>query len=248
MRYDNNIETMHQLSSQRGHEERTAIAERNRNRFLSSFGMTERLEGGRTERSVALEQQSNRFLTLFGMTEDKGENFTPRFGLTPYNGACGLNCPPTGRGTSGAGGFEEDPAEVGGYRLAARGSQLTATLLTIKYNNPSSKRVAGITKNAHLSVFETMGTGDNKLFPFFLISKSEKQWSGLASIFEMSYCRKGNRPPLSPEGGNFLPFGEVRRGQLSNSGNISETCLIQSVLKGQSGTFANANKMSAYET
>nr|WP_321354188.1 hypothetical protein [uncultured Draconibacterium sp.] len=138
------------------------------------------------ERSVTVEQQSSRFLnrSSLGMTEDKGENFTPGFGLTPYNGACGLNCPPTGRGTSGAGGFEEDPAEVGGDRLAARSpdvlsglslrfnSQLAARKkLTIEYNNPPSKRIAGTTKNAQFSKME-MGTRDNKLFPFFLISST----------------------------------------------------------------------------
>jgi hypothetical protein len=57
------------------------------------------------ERSVTREQHG----------EETGKNFTPRFGLTPYNGACSLNCPPTGRGTSGAGGFEEGPVELGGY-------------------------------------------------------------------------------------------------------------------------------------
>ena len=29
-----------------------------------------------------------------------------------------------------------------------------------------------MTKNAHLSVWKSMGTGDNKLFPFFLISST----------------------------------------------------------------------------
>nr|WP_319479815.1 hypothetical protein [uncultured Draconibacterium sp.] len=135
-------------------------------------------------------------------------------------------------------------------KLATCNLQLTTELLTIKYNNPSSRRETSTTKNAHLSTLETMGTRDNKLFPFFLISKSEKQWGGLASIFEMSYCGKGNRPPLSPEGGNFLSasWRKVRRGKLSNSGNISETFLNQSVLKGQSGIVANINKTSAYET
>ena len=35
--------------------------------------------------------------------------FTPRFGHTPLSGAGDLNCPPTSRGTAGAGGFEEVP-------------------------------------------------------------------------------------------------------------------------------------------
>ena len=80
MRRANDIERIYQLSSRRGNE----------------------------ERSVATEQHE----------EEAVKNFTPRFGLTPYNGACGLNCPPTGRGTSGAGGFGEGPAEVGGYIYA----------------------------------------------------------------------------------------------------------------------------------
>ena len=81
-------------------------------------------------------------------------------------------------------------------RLAARKK------LTIKYNNPPSKRIAGTTKNAQFSKME-MGTRDNKLFPFFLIS----------STLYIS----------SPVGGS--PEGE--------RGN---------------GTVANINKASAYET
>ena len=45
-------------------------------------------------------------------------------------------------------------------------------LLTIKYYNSPSRRIAGTTKNAHLSMLENRGTGDNKLNPFFLISSS----------------------------------------------------------------------------
>lgn len=45
-------------------------------------------------------------------------------------------------------------------------------LLTIKYYNSPSRRIAGTTKNAHLSMLENRGTGDNKFFPFFLISSS----------------------------------------------------------------------------
>lgn len=246
MRRANDIETMHQLSSQRGHEKRSATTEQH--------------------------------------GEETGKNFTPRFGLTPYNRACGLNCPPVipsgdeGRETSGAGGFEEGPVEVGEYsydftlsllrsrnigafawlriiaqaangmkkiaegatktadgrlrlpgdannspidafklpidglncrltplncrlsaqtadgkvrlpgdgsawsvstsfgpgteklKLAARGSWLVVSFSTIKYNNPPLRRIAGTTTNAHFSVPKTMGTGDNNLFPFFLIS------------------------------------------------------------------------------
>ena len=99
MRRANDIERIYQLSSRRGNEERSASAERQ---------STCHLEGGTTERSVTTEQHG----------EEAVKNFTPRFGLTPYNGACGLNCPPTGRRTSGAGGFGEGPAEVGGYIYA----------------------------------------------------------------------------------------------------------------------------------
>ncbi|WP_394698680.1 hypothetical protein [uncultured Draconibacterium sp.] len=45
-------------------------------------------------------------------------------------------------------------------------------LLTIKYYNSPSRRIAGTTKNAHLSMLENRGTGDNKLSPFFLISST----------------------------------------------------------------------------
>ncbi len=99
MRRANDIERIYQLSSRRGNEERSASAEQQ---------STCHLEGGTTERSVTTEQHG----------EEAVKNFIPRFGLTPYNGACGLNCPPTGRGTSGAGGFGEGPAEVGGYIYA----------------------------------------------------------------------------------------------------------------------------------
>ena len=99
MRRANDIERIYQLSSRRGNEERSASAEQQ---------PTCHLEGGTTERSVTTEQHG----------EEAVKNFTPRFGLTLYNGACGLNCPPTGRGTSGAGGFGEGPAEVGGYIYA----------------------------------------------------------------------------------------------------------------------------------
>ena len=99
MRRANDIERIYQLSSRRGNEERSVSAEQQ---------PTCHLEGGTTERSVTTEQHG----------EEAVKNFTPRFGLTPYNGACGLNCPPTGRGTSGAGGFGEGPAEVGGYIYA----------------------------------------------------------------------------------------------------------------------------------
>nr|WP_321484628.1 hypothetical protein [uncultured Draconibacterium sp.] len=99
MRRANDIERIYQLSSRRGNEERSVATEPQMNCHL---------EGGTTERSVTTEQHG----------EEAVKNFTPRFGLTPYNGACSLNCPPTGRGTSGAGGFGEGPAEVGGYIYA----------------------------------------------------------------------------------------------------------------------------------
>nr|WP_320023637.1 hypothetical protein [uncultured Draconibacterium sp.] len=86
MRRANDIERIYQLSSRRGNEERSVATEPQMNCHL---------EGGTTERSVTTEQHG----------EEAVKNFTPRFGLTPYNGACGLNCPSTGRGTSGAGGY-----------------------------------------------------------------------------------------------------------------------------------------------
>ncbi len=50
--------------------------------------------------------------------------------------------------------------------LFAHGSLLTAGLLTKKYYNPPSRREQGTTKNAHLSILEFMGTGDNKSILF----------------------------------------------------------------------------------
>ena len=103
-------------------------------------------------------------------------------------------------------------------------------------------------KNAHHFQKETVSKRDNNLSLVFLISSREEQWSGLVNLYEMNYCDKGDRPPLSPEGGNFLPFGEVRRGRFPKSSSISENCLNPLVLQGQSGLVANKIKSSAYET
>ncbi|WP_321347522.1 hypothetical protein [uncultured Draconibacterium sp.] len=103
-------------------------------------------------------------------------------------------------------------------------------------------------KNAHHFQKETVSKRDNNLSLVFLISSREEQWSGLVNLYEMNYCDKGDRPPLSPEGGNFLPFGEVRRRRFPKSSSISEDCLNPLVLQGQSGLVANKIKSSAYET
>ncbi|KJF41619.1 hypothetical protein [Draconibacterium sediminis] len=339
MRYDNNIETMHQLSAQRGHEERSAIAERNRNRFLSSFGMTDKFADGRGNLATGIEKiadgrhrlpggannlpidafklpivglncrlthlncqltaQTSRWeqkttrgrLNLVGEHErwsgdasawsvstsfGPGTTQTARGRVNFTWGAVDMrvlenddmwmkqemeyehfsssqeeyvrqladgrwclntiSAPPhrCKRGPlllkkeeklepvvanflSSRRGNEERSVAVEQQsnrflnrsslgmtdKLATCNLQLVTELLTIKYNNPSSKRVAGMTKNAHLSVWKSMGTGDNKLFPFFLIS----------STLYIS----------SPVGGS--PEGE-----------------------GGNGTFANTNKTSAYET
>ncbi|WP_303923230.1 hypothetical protein [Draconibacterium sediminis] len=104
-------------------------------------------------------------------------------------------------------------------KLAPCNLHLATELLTIKYNNPSSKRVAGTTKKAHLSVLKTMGTGDNKLFPFFLISN-------LATA---------------------LP--KFRDYRVGNRINKPHDAIVRQLQKTEgSGTFANTNKTSAYET
>ncbi len=54
-------------------------------------------------------------------------------------------------------------------KLVSRSSKFEANILTKKYNNPPLRRVPGTTKNAHLSMLEIVGTGDNNFFPFFLI-------------------------------------------------------------------------------
>jgi|GEM_PF-3331698 len=202
------------------------------------------------ERSVTLEQKGDRFLAALEITEGKGESITPRFNRTPLNGVSSLNCPPTGRGTNGANGFGEDLAEVRGYTLAACNLQLEATLLTIKYYNSPSKKLAGTTKNAHLSTMENLGTRDSKLFPFFLISMSEEQWSGLVKAFEMRFFHvKEQTPPNLPKGEEKSPFGGFR-GSAYYVDLLAKAwlnSLIVFAIK-ERGLVANINKTSAYET
>ncbi len=74
---------------------------------------------GNVERALTAEQSSASFFTSFGMRTGIRGSLTPRFNRTPLSGVSGLNCPPTGRGTNGAGDFEEGLAEFGGYKNSA---------------------------------------------------------------------------------------------------------------------------------
>ncbi|MDX8337603.1 hypothetical protein SLH46_00320 [Draconibacterium sp. IB214405] len=67
----------------------------------------------------------------------------------------------------------------------------TQKKLTIKYYNSPSKRIAGTTKNAHLSKLENMGTGDNKFFPFFLIEKHAMNCEQFSPSGEMPAGQRG---------------------------------------------------------
>jgi len=186
--------------------------------------------------------------------------------------------------------------EEGKLELAASSSKHTATLLTIKYNNPQSKywddRVVNsnfipdpspcrelplqgkpvlnragahptcsfvgsklfplkkgkwlqpkgsgaelIEKNAHLSVWKTMGTGDNKLNPFFLISNLA------TALPKFRDYRVGNRINK--------PHDAIVRQQRDSHWNANVLPLkgeVSASWRTEGYIVANTNKSSAYET
>jgi hypothetical protein len=104
-----------------------------------------------------------------------------------------------------------------------------------KWLQPKGSGAALIEKNAHLSKTKTMGTGDNKLNPFFLISNLA---TALPKFRDYCVSNRINKP-----------HDAIMRQQRDSHWNANVLSLLRGGARRAEGYIvANTNKISAYET
>ncbi|WP_319230936.1 hypothetical protein [Draconibacterium orientale] len=222
------------------------------------------LEGGRTERSVATELCSNRFpayrqagSSSFGMTDKLGTcnlHLVTELLTIKYNNPQSKYWDDRVVNSN----FIPDPSPVSRRELPLQGkpvlnragahptcSFVGSKLFPLKkgkpclpagrWLQPKGSGAALIEKKAHLSKTKFMGTRDNKLFPFFLISS-------LATALPKfrGYC-VSNRINK--------PHDAIVRQQRDSHWNANVLPLLRGGARRAEGDIvANTNKSSAYET
>ncbi len=241
------------LSSRRGNEERSVITEHQTSCHLEG---APKLRG--TERSVSIVQQYNRF-PAYRFTSRMGwQAGSSLFGMTDKLATCNLHLATElltikyNNPSLKLRGYRVvnsniilDPSPCRELPLQGKpvlnragahptGSSVGSKLFPLskgKWLQPKGSGVELIEKNAHLSTLKTMGTGDNKLFPFFLIS----------NLATARFYRVGNRINK--------PHDAIVRQQRDSHWNANILPLLRGGARRAEGYIvANINKTSAYET
>ncbi|WP_320111175.1 hypothetical protein [Draconibacterium orientale] len=217
------------------------------------------LEGGRTERSVATELCSNRFLTSFGMTDELAtcnlhlatELLTIKYNnpqskywddrvvnsnFIPDPSPC-RELPLQGKPVLNRAGAHPTCSFVGSKLFPLKKGK--PCLPAGRWLQPKGSGAALIEKKAHLSKTKFMGTGDNELFPFFLISNLA---TALPKFRDYCVCNRINKPHESPE------ISGVRQQQDSHWNANVLPLLRGGARRAEGYIVANTNKTSAYET
>ena len=222
------------------------------------------LEGGRTERSVATELCSNRFpayrqagSSSFGMTDKLATcnlHLATELLTIKYNNPQSKYWDDRVVNSN----FIPDPSPVSRRELPLQGkpvlnragahptcSFVGSKLFPLKkgkpclpagrWLQPKGSGAALIEKKAHLSKTKTMGTRDNKLFPFFLISNLA---TSLPKFQDYCVSNRINKP-----------HDAIVRQQRDSHWNANVLPLLRGGARRAEGDIvANTNKSSAYET
>ncbi|WP_321997658.1 hypothetical protein [Draconibacterium orientale] len=220
------------------------------------------LEGGRTERSVATELCSNRFpayrqagSSSFGMTDKLAtcnlhlatELLTIKYNnpqskywddrvvnsnFIPDPSPC-RELPLQGKPVLNRAGAHPTCSFVGSKLFPLKKGK--PCLPAGRWLQPKGSGAALIEKKAHLSKTKTMGTRDNKLFPFFLISNLA---TALPKFRDYCVSNRINKP-----------HDAIVRQQRDSHWNANVLPLLRGGARRAEGDIvANTNKSSAYET